>query len=54
MAIAAVRSTTNVRAPVDGIEMDCVQGLRPGGGRPTVLYPGTLPERRADLEDPDL
>ena len=53
MAIAAVRSTTNVRAPVGGIEMDCVQGIRPGGGRPTVLYPGTLPERLADLDDPD-
>lgn len=52
MALAAVRSTTNVRAPVGGTEMDCVQGIRPGDGRATVLYPGTLPGRLADLDDP--
>jgi uncharacterized protein len=54
MAAAAVRSTTNVRASVDGTEVDCVQGVRTGAdGRTTVLFPGELPERLSDLDRDD-
>ncbi|HYD30373.1 MAG TPA: YcjX family protein [Azospirillaceae bacterium] len=49
MALAAVKSTETVTTEHDGRQLACVQGIPVGRDRPTVLYPGDIPDSLADL-----
>lgn len=52
MAIAAVKCTETVTVDQDGRPLACVRGIPAGRGKPTVLYPGELPETLAELDEP--
>ncbi|MBP2290411.1 YcjX family protein [Azospirillum rugosum] len=44
MAIAALKSTETVVSEHEGRQLRCVRGVPIGRDRPTVLYPGEIPE----------
>lgn len=52
MAIAAVKCTETVTVDQDGRPLACVKGIPVGRSKPTVLFPGELPETLADLAEP--
>jgi predicted YcjX-like family ATPase len=50
MAIASVKATETVATNHDGRQVACVKGIPAGRDRPTVLYPGELPQDLGELE----
>lgn len=50
MAVAAVKSTDTVLAEHEGRTLKCVRGVPLGRDKPTVLYPGDIPEDTGALE----
>ena len=46
--LAAVKSTQDVRAKIDGKEVECIRGVVEGEKEPSTHFPGQLPERYQD------
>lgn len=49
MAIASVKTTETVQTEHEGAALHCIQGIPLGRDRPTVLYPGELPDHPGKL-----
>jgi uncharacterized protein len=49
MAVASVKSTETVLAEHEGRQIQCVKGIPAGRDRPTVLFPGELPDHPGRL-----
>ena len=45
---AAVKSTRDVKARIDGVEVDCVRGIVEGEKAPSTHFPGMLPQSYQD------
>ncbi|WP_207481121.1 YcjX family GTP-binding protein [Arenibaculum pallidiluteum] len=54
MALAAVKCTETVTTEHDGRQLYCVQGIPLGRDRPTVLFPGELPDHPGRIGPDDL
>ncbi|HYH22826.1 MAG TPA: YcjX family protein [Azospirillum sp.] len=52
MALAAVKCTDTVAAEHEGQQLRCVRGIPIGRDKPTVLYPGDIPDVQAVFERP--